>query len=61
MKANSKNNDPGLQRRLESAYQVTEALATVHKKRVFHRDISANNLHLDTELNVKLSFSGRRG
>lgn len=55
-----KNNNPGLRRRLEWAYQVTEALATVHKKRVLHRDISVSNVLLDAELNVKLSdFQGR--
>ena len=54
-----KNNNPGLQRRLEWVCQVTEALATVHKKHVLHRDISANNLLLDAKLNVKLSdFQG---
>ena len=55
-----KNNNPDLQRRLEWVCQVTEALAIVHKKRVLHRDISANNLLLDAELNIKLSnFQGR--
>ncbi|KAL8906149.1 MAG: hypothetical protein Q9207_002182 [Kuettlingeria erythrocarpa] len=50
-----KNNNPGFQRRLEWVRQVTEALATVHQKHVLHRDISANNLLLDVELNLKLS------
>ncbi|KAI4264786.1 MAG: hypothetical protein L6R42_000125 [Xanthoria sp. 1 TBL-2021] len=55
-----KLNNPGLQRRLEWVCQVSEALATVHEKRVLHRDISANNILLDAELNVKLSdFQGR--
>lgn len=55
-----KNNDPGLRRRLEWVCQVAEALATVHKKGVLHRDISANNLLLDAELDIKLSdFQGR--
>ena len=55
-----KSNNPGLQRRLEWICQVTEALATVHKKFVLHRDISANNILLDAELNAKLSdFQGR--
>ncbi|KAL8942661.1 MAG: hypothetical protein Q9211_001307 [Gyalolechia sp. 1 TL-2023] len=55
-----KLNNPGLQRRLEWVYQVSEALATVHKKRVLHRDISVNNILLNADLNVKLSdFQGR--
>lgn len=55
-----KNNDAGLWRRLEWVCQVAEALATVHKKGVLHRDISSNNLLLDVELDIKLSdFQGR--
>ena len=53
-------NNPELQRRLLWAYQTTDALATVHQKHVLHRDVSAHNLLLDAELNVKLSdFQGR--
>ena len=55
-----KDNNPGLQRRLGWICQVTEALVTVHEKLVLHRDISANNILLDAELNAKLSdFQGR--
>ena len=55
-----KNNDPGLQKRLEWIWQITEAIATVHEKHVLHRDISASNFLLDAELNIKLSdFQGR--
>ncbi len=55
-----KNNDPPLQQRLDWARQATEAVATVHRARVLHRDISVNNLLLDAKLNVKLcDFQGR--
>ena len=54
------NNNPELPQRLEWVREATEALATVHKKHVLHRDISVSNLLLDAELNVKLSdFQGR--
>lgn len=53
-------NNPGLRQRLRWVRQATEALATVHGKRVLHCDISAGNLLLDAELNIKLSdFQGR--
>lgn len=54
-----KNNKPTEQQRLEWARQATEAIATVHKKMVLHRDINVNNFLLDEELNIKLcDFQG---
>ena len=52
--------NPGLRQRLKWVRQATEALARVHARRVLHCDISARNLLLDAELNIKLSdFQGR--
>lgn len=55
-----KNNNPKLQRKLKQVRQINETLATVHQKYILHRNISAYNLLLDAELNVKLNdFQGR--
>ena len=48
-----KINNPGLRRSLRWAHQATEALTKIYKKGV--RDISASNLLIDGESNVKLS------
>ena len=54
------NNTPDVWQRIRWARQATEALAVVHQKHVLHRDLSASNLLLDADLNVKLSdFQGR--
>ena len=54
------NPQPPIQERLEWALQAAEAVAYIHAKRVIHCDISAGNLLLDKDLNVKLcDFQGR--
>ena len=53
-------NQPSLQQRLDWAYQTTEALTAVQRKRVLHRDLSTSNLLLDKDLQIKLiDFQGQ--
>ena len=54
------SNDPTLLQRLNWACQATQAIIAVHEKDILHRDISAHNLLLDIDLNIKLcDFQGR--